>query len=354
MDSYNDILDKMTSKYKTLTSATLSDESDIMLRMKILAGELHNLSAMADFIKRQLFVQTAQGEYLDSHAQQRGLTRKAATKATGKVTFYTIAPAATDIVIDAGTIVGTPAPNAKRFQTDELCIIPQGKTEVTVGVTATKPGADHNVLINTVTVPVTPPIGVSSVKNKTIFSNGTDEETDEMLRERLLESYRDVSNGTNAEYYKRLAMSVPGVYSAGVIPKQRGVGTVDVYICAQGENATPKLIAETQSLLDKQRELCVDINVQSATELYISYTFNLSVNDGYSFSEVAQRTEDNIRQYIDSLGIGKAVMLADIGDIIYHTEGVKNYSFLSAFCNDCYVHDSEYCTANMINIRQVS
>lgn len=355
MDKYSEILDRMISKYEQLAGVALNNESDIMLRLKVLAGEIYNNTVAAQFLKQQMFALTATGSFLDKHAQTRGLSRKAAQKAYGEVTFSLEAAQQQNIVIDKGTVVATSTADAKSFVTNETVTLEAGELSVTVPVTAAVEGADHNVLSNTVTVMVTPPLYVSSVTNNNAFSGGVDAESDEELRARVLDSYRDISNSTNAIYYKQLAQSVPGVYSASVVPCVRGAGTVDVYICGKGSaQINDAHISDVQSLMDENRELNVDVLVKKASPYTVSYIYYLEVLESYEFDEVAAVIEQKIIDYIDSLGVAKPALLCDIGDLIYHTDGVKNYSFVDTFCSDVYTEKNEYCVVDKINVRQVS
>ena len=88
MDSYQEILDRMKAKYKELSGYEADGASDIGIRMQVLAGEVFSLSCYAQWIIRQMFPQTAQGEQLDYHALEQGLTRKPAIAAKGTLSFY--------------------------------------------------------------------------------------------------------------------------------------------------------------------------------------------------------------------------------------------------------------------------
>ncbi len=355
MESYDEILSRMVNKYEELSGFSINRESDIMIRLKVLAGEIYNTMVASEFIKRQMFLSSASGEYLDKHALTRGLYRKEAVKSTGEVTFYRNEITDTQLVIEKGTIVSTAGPVIKQFVTDETVTIPSNTGSVTVSATAIEGGASYNVLKESITVLVTPPVGVTSVRNAKAFTGGSDKESDDELRDRVLYSYRDISNGTNAVYYKRLAESVPGVYSASVVSQVRGPGTVDVYICGKGKDATvnKEHIQIVQDLMDENRELNVDIEVLYSWPLNVSFTFNLCVEDGYSFDEVSAVITQKITEYIDSLGVAKPALLCEMGEIIYHTQGVKNYEFLDAFCNDVYPMYKEYCVLTELDIRQV-
>lgn len=353
--TYEEILNTMVDKYCELSGYTVSEESDIMLRLKVLAGEIYTNSVASEFLKRQMFPTTASGEYLDNHALERGLIRKEAVKATGEVTFSVAQASDTDIVIEQGTVVSTSGDDVKQFVTDETVTLSAGSLSITVEATAVNGGTDYNVLQNTITVLVTPPTGITGVTNAKVFKGGVDKESDDELRNRVLYSYQDISNGTNAVYYKRLAQSVPGVYSASVISQARGAGTVDVHICGKGSATVNKdHIAQVQQLLDENRELNVDVEVLYANAVNTSFTFEIEVEDGYSFDELCTILTEKITEYIDSLGVGKPALLCDLGDIIYHTDGVKNYEFLTAFCDDVDPSEKGYCVASEIDIRERS
>ena len=356
MASYEEILNRMVEKYEELSGFYINPESDIMIRLKVLAGEIYNSTTACEFLKRQMFVLTASGEYLEKHAFARGLYRKLAVKAQGEVTFYRSIPASTDVVIPKGTVVSTAGPQIRQFVTKETATITENTGSVTVKAEAVEGGASYNVIKDTVSVLVTPPAGVTGVKNQMAFSGGRDEESDEELRERVLYSYRDISNGTNAVYYKRLAESVDGIYSASVVSRARGAGTIDVYVCGKGEGASlnKEHLEKVQKLLDENRELNVDIFVLYASNIKVSFTFNLCVEEGYSFDEVSAEITQKLTEYIDSLGVGKPALLCEMGEVIFHTQGVKNYEFLDAFCNDVFPQPNEYLKLSSLDIRQVS
>lgn len=78
---------------------------------------------------------------------------------------------------------------------------------------------------------------MSSCVNPEPFSGGRDQEDDESLRERILETYARLANGAMPPYYKQAALSFPQVVAAQVVPRSRGVGTVDVVAAHTGRSA---------------------------------------------------------------------------------------------------------------------
>ena len=337
----------MTQSYQRLSGFTPENESDILLRLRVLAGEIYRQRSYAEFIKRQILPTTAQDEFLDAHAVQRGLHRKAGTKAEGEVVFTAAEQYHDVITIPRGTVVCT-AGDMRRFVTNEDAVIDEVRNTVAVGVTAVKNGSAYNVAARTVGIIVTPVIGVGSVTNTDPFIGGTDDESDDDLRQRVCGSYAEISNGTNKAYYRATALSVEGVYSVSVVGGGRGDGTVDVYACGQGGLLSAEKLQELQDLFDEARELNVDVLVQNPTAVQINLYIGLYVEDGYNLAIVSDAVRTKVRQYISSLGIGQDVLLSNVGDIVHHTEGVADYRFQESYGANRTIADSEYAVPNNI------
>lgn len=334
MDSYQEILDRMKAKYKELSGYEADGASDIGIRMQVLAGEVFSLSCYAQWIIRQMFPQTAQGEQLDYHALEQGLTRKPAIAAKGTLSFYLEEAASEDIQIPAGTVCATAGEDAMRFVTTQDATLSQGSIVAAVPAAAQEEGAKGNVAPQSISVMVTPPAGIAYVKNTVPFTGGEDEETDEHLRRRILENLRNPPRGTNSAFYKQAAESVDGVYSAGVAPKARGTGTVNVYIAKQGTAAPQSLVEQVQEKLEAEREINVDVLVASAQAVPYDVHAEIEIADGYTWSTIESQCEQAIRAYFDTVGVGQAVRTSGIGEAIFHVAGVKSYIFDDYYTND--------------------
>lgn len=352
MRSYEEILNAMSERYKELTGATLYPQSDIYIRMQVLAGEVFSSLVYADWVKKQMFVQSASGTYLDNHASMRGLTRKQATPSQGSVTFYISEAKQNNIVIEKGTVVSTDEVNAHRFETVETVTLLAGKLSVSAKAVSCGVGQAYNVLSDTITVMVTPPNEIEYVKNAEPFDGGADKESDESLRKRVIDSYKFVLNGTNSAYYKSLALSVDGVESAGVIPKARGAGTVDIYISQKNAPATEQQIQQVSKLISQQRELNVDTAVYSAAPRDVVISLNVSVAEGYDKNVILKLCEQRITEYINSKSIGEPVLLCEISDLVFHIDGVENYKF-NAVSYDVYPTQAQYTVASTVYVGEL-
>lgn len=351
METYDEILNRMRDSYTEYAGFVPAEESDIMIRLRVLAGEVYRLRANAAFIDRQLFPTTATGEYLERHAAMRGLSRKQAVRATGQAEFYPDTAEHHDILIPAGTEVCTYT-DMLRFRTVEDVMLEENAIRATVAVCAAEPGAAYNVLRETVGVVVTPIPGVGGVNNPAPFSGGADGESDEELRQRIVDSYVNIVNGANAAYYKSLALSVPGVGSASVIGRARGNGTVDVYVCGEGAPVTSAVKAQVQSLMNEGRELNVDVQVCDAVATPVTFYIRIAVIPGYAFQTVADEVQQAVTAYINGLGIGADVRLSDVGEVVYHIKGVESYRFVDGYGSDVLVDDRHYPLVNQIIVRE--
>lgn len=233
-ETYESILSRMQGRFQELAGFPADDASDIGIRLKVLAGELFSACTNLDWLKRQVFPQTAQGVQLDYHAQQRGIQRKSAVRSQGTLEFSREAALLYDVTIPEGTVCAVSQEEGLRFVTTRKGILKAGDFSVSVPAASEEGGAQANAAAETIKVLVTPPPGVTAVTNRDAFTGGADGESDEELRERVLESCRNIPNGTNSAFYREFALQYEGVYSAAVSPRARGTGTVDVYVASRG------------------------------------------------------------------------------------------------------------------------
>jgi uncharacterized phage protein gp47/JayE len=246
MVDYNEILSTMENAYKEKAGFVPDEYSDQGIKFRVLAGELFNFSSQLDFLEKQMFPTTATGKYLDYHCAERGVTRKQGAKATGSVFFTLDSPTESTLLIPKGTVVSTSGENPLRFVTTRNGYVSVGGTFAIVDAEAESVGKKYNIAIKKIATLVSQVPGVYSVTNKDAFEDGEDIETDEELRSRLMYIYKHHNNGTNIAFYKSLAESMDGVYSAGVVPKNRGAGTVDIFISKKGEMADATLASNVQ------------------------------------------------------------------------------------------------------------
>lgn len=352
MENYEEILSRMQEEFENLSGFSLDEASDIGVRLKVLAGEVFSLSANIEWLKNQMFTKTATGEYLDLHAEERGLERKEAKKAKGTLTFSRESELDYDVEIPQGTVCSLSGTEGIRYITTEGATLTAGNLEVQVTAESEFGGSDKNTGQETIVVMVTPPVGITSVTNEAAFIGGTDAESDEVLRERILESYKNISNGSNKAFYKEEVLKYDGIHSASVIPTARGTGTVDVYVAGKGGVASESLISTIQNDISNLRELNLDVEVKSPTLVNVDVMMSIKIKPGYIFSEVRTECQNAVNEFFDNLSIGEQVIFAAMGHKIFEIEGVKNYSFDVGSDIDQLVDDDELAVLGTLSISE--
>ena len=173
------------------------------------------------------------------------------------------------------------------------------------------------------------PVGVSRCTNPEAFSGGTDPEDDETLRARVLETYRRMPNGANAAFYQQGALSFEEVAAATVIPRPRGVGTVDVVVATASGAPGAELLEELTAYFEVRREIAVEVQVRAPTMKELSVSVQVAAAANKDAAQVRTAVESALRTWFDGHRLGENVLRAKLGEIIYTVDGVENYRLLS-------------------------
>lgn len=317
-------LSAMRAEYRRLTGTLPGEDSDIGIRMALLANQLELLEEELTALKRSADPETAEGAMLDRHADSRGLRRKEAATATGMLRFRRKGAAAQEILLPQGLVAATAGAEPVRFITTEAGRIAAGETEALIPAQAEQPGSGGNAAAGSITLLVTAVGAVEEVENPQAFSGGQDAETDEELRSRLLASYHAVSNGSNAAYYQRLALAQDGVESVQVIQRPRGGGSVDLVVAGAGAAAPETAVQALAERVAHQRELGVDARVTAAGEQPCPVTLELFPRENYTFEDVKAQAEAALRELFRELAVGQPLYRARIIGAVMGVPGVEN------------------------------
>lgn len=351
METYDEIYTRMKEKYETESGFEIDPASDIAIRLKVLAGEIYSEQCSLEWLKRQMFADTAGGEYLDYIAEQRGLARKAATKASGTLTFSVAEVLHYPIEIPAGTVVATNGQTPVRVYTTEAAVLPQATYSVTVNAEAELPGYNGNIASGTAEVPVSVPAGIDGVTNS-VFIGGDDEESDETLRSRIKDSFYNRPNAANAAFYRQLVLGVDGIDKAGIMERISGVGTVGVYVARKDCDVTDEALAEANAVVQLNRTIGTQATVLRATHLDVDLDVSVAAKEGYESAEVTELITNAFIDYIGSLNVGSAFYLSNLGQYFFNTGCIVNYSFDSSM-QDMFPSGSQFYRPGDISVRVV-
>ena len=320
----DELYNKLMAAFAEATGMEAAGSGDLAARMYAVAAQLWGLYVQCDWVNRQCFPQTAQGEYLDLHAQLRGVERREATAAEGVLRFTVDAAGAADREIAAGTVCMTAG--LTRFETIEAGTLEAGETSVDIRARALEAGSAGNVAAGTILQMAVAPVGVSRCTNPAAFTGGTDREDDETLRARVLETYRRLPNGANAAFYQQGALSFDEVAAAAVIPRPRGVGSVDVVVSTAAGAPSAELLEELEDYFEARREIAVDVQVRAPEMETVDVTVQVAAEEGQDAQAVQDAVEAALRGWFDGRRLGQSVLRAALGELVFHVEGVANYA----------------------------
>lgn len=317
--------DQMLAMFREKTGREASGSVDLSVRLYTVASQLYALDAQGDWIQRQCFPQSAQGAFLDQHAQLRGLVRRPAAQASGVIRFSVDRPGQSDLLIQAGTVCMTAS--QVRFETTEEVILKAGQLEVMVEAQAVEAGSAGNVPAGSILTMAVAPVGIRRCGNPEPFTGGMEEEDDESLRKRVLETYRRLANGANAAYYEKEALAFSAdVAAVTVVGRSRGIGTVDVVPAVWHGLPDADLLAGLQNHFEERREIAVDVLVRAPALKTVNVAAALEPASGYDYNTVAGRVDAALKDWFNGERLGEPILRVKLGDLIYGVEGVENYT----------------------------
>ena len=325
MKTIDEIYEEMLSVFSERTGLKTGALGDLAVRFYAVAAQVHALYHQAVWTEKQCFPQTAAGEYLDYHAALRGIERKEADSAKGVIRFGVSAAGGSHLPIPAGTVCMTA--DLVRFETTCEAELKAGELWVDVPAAAVEAGAAGNVEADSVTVMSVAPTGIVYCTNPERFLGGQDREDDEALRERVMDTYRRLANGANAAYYEQKALTFDGVEAAVVIPRPRGIGTVDVVIATAEGVPDGELLDEVHAYFEKMREIAVDLQVLAPETVAVDVAVQIKVAENFDSAAVLGDVERALRGWFTGKRLGCDVLLAELSALIYGVDGVVNYAF---------------------------
>lgn len=284
-----------------------------------------------------IFPEWSYGTYLDAHAQVRGMTRKAATPATGELTIT----GAANTVIPVGSMFSTASLNtddpAISYVTTELATIPSTGS-VTVSIECAEAGTQGNTAANTIIFVSSTIVGITGVTNEDPVTGGTDEETDEALIARIVEYDQTQSDSYvgNVADYKRWAMSVAGVGNASIIPAQDASGTVTIVLTDTNGDPASDALCETvfnyimspEDPMARLAPISAVVDVVSPTVIDIAVKATVEIAGEAVLSDIAASFLAQLSAYMTEAMNEQEVKITRVGAILSAISGVNDFSNL--------------------------
>lgn len=306
-----------------------------------------------DWLALQLLPDTAETEWLDRHSNiwlvnADGTTgRKLASLASGTASFQgiidrTVIPAGTQLQSAVGMPPGSDSPNdVVTFETLED-ITTSATTLVQGPIRALDAGSFGNLPVDSALWMPTPPAGVSSTASVVALTGGTDAETDDQLRSRILRRIQNPPMGGDKTDYEQWALAVNGVTRAWAAPQEMGIGTMTVRFLMDDLRADddgwpqPEDIVAVADYIDKVRPVTVkDCYVIAPIKQFIDITIADLVPDT---EEVKAEIEKSLRDMLFvTAAPGQTIFAAWVSYAIMNAPSVQSFKLVT---DDDYVMPS--------------
>lgn len=300
-------------------SGTLLRRAMVTVLARVVAGAAHMMHGHLEFLGEQLFPDTSEDEFLVRQAALFGLVKTAPTFGVAVVRF--LGPAAT--VIPAGTRLRSSA----GYEYETLADGTIASTSVDVSASALLAGTAPNVSTGVSLALESPIAGVnSSAIVQTVTVDGTDEETTEALRVRLLERIAEPPRGGTAEDYVIWSKQLAGVTRVWVTPLELGPGTVGVRF-TRDNDASPipdsGEVAALQAWIDALKPAHATVTVIAPIATPLAMTIALTPDTVAQRAAVTAELEDLLSR---TASPGGTVLLSSLLTAIGSTPGVTDYT----------------------------
>lgn len=283
------------------------------------AGAVHLLYGYMDWVARQVTPDTAEDEYLEAWARIFSLDRRDAEFARGSVTFTGEEGSG----ILSGVVLQ--GPDGVEYVTTASGVIAGGS--VTLTVEARAAGTAGNLPTGTAVFLQSPVAGVNATATVAApgLAGGTERETDEALRDRLLLRIRQPPQGGAESDYVLWALEVPGVTRVWPKPLGMGPGTVVVLFVTDDDPGglipSPGMVQQVQDHIDARRPVTADVYVMAPGTHVMDMTIQIEPNTPEVQQAVTAELEDLLMRQAEP---GKTIYISKIREAVSIAAGEEN------------------------------
>lgn len=304
------------------SSALLRSDAEVLARVNAAAS--YGRYAHQAYIADQILPDKADEDTLRRMARARlKRDRLPAVAATGPASFT----GAVRAVLDAGTLLQREDGQRFRVSLSVTLNSPAGVATLE----AVDAGQLGNTPAGTVLRSVSPVEGVADTFTvlEPSITGGTEQESIEALRARVIRSYRVVPHGGSTSDYETWALEVPGVTRAWVRRHWMGPGTVAVFIVRDGDVNPipgPEALALAFAYIEGERPVTAELAVLAPVEKPIQYEIKLLPDSGAVRAAVEAALVDLHNRESD---LGVSLLGTHISEAISGAAGEKDHVLFS-------------------------
>lgn len=127
------------------------------------------------------------------------------------------------------------------------------------------------------------------------------------------------------------------------------LGHVEIFVSGIETPLPASVISDVEDAVDDTRAAGIEVDVLEPTVVAVDVTTNIDVETGYDTALVEEDVEDNLRDYLNTLGVGDDVYVSELIRVIQDTPGVQN-STVTVPAADVAIDDDEVAKAGTITV----
>lgn len=291
-------------------------QSDAQVLARAISGVAYGLYGYQRWIAAQILPDTADEETLERQALLRLETpRKASMAATGTASFN----AAAGAVVDANLIAQ--ASDGRQYRIAAAVTTAAGSN--VAALEAVNGGTLGNAAAGLQLTLVQPVIGVDDVFTVQAqgLTGGTEQESVESLRARVVRSYQVIPHGGDADDYVTWALECAGVTRAWTVKNYMGPGTVGVFFVRDGDPSIipdANEIAVVQAYIESKAPVTAEVYALAPALRMVNYTIKLTPDTTAVRAAVAAELADLHER---EAGLGDGLLISHIREAISSAEG---------------------------------
>lgn len=277
---------------------------------------------------------TSEGSDVDSYVGDFGLTRDPATYASNVIYLNrtgTVGVQAEPL----GSVVQAPVGNvqfelvadttqASYDPVNMTYFFADGQGTIPVRVQALNAGSASNVGANSISQIVSGLVGVSSISQPVAIDNAVDAETDDELRTRFQLFIESLSKATETSVEEAIDSVQPGLTYKLIeyfhFDGSPFVGGFTAVVDDGSGSISSSLLTEITAAIDAVRAAGIAFEVKAPTDVPVNVVVNIKAAPGYSSAIVTSALSASITSYVNKLGVGNNVSLANLANAINTTQ----------------------------------
>ncbi len=317
------------------TDADLAGTTDQVLRRsdqivlgRVHAGATHELHGRLAFVAKQILPDECEEEMLVRYAKLRlSVPRREAVAASGPIAVVGQVGA----LIDKGQVLQYA--DGRRYVVKAPVTLTAA--QATVAVNAVEPGVAGNIAAGATLELVSPVLGIapSATVLAPGITGGTEQESIEALRQRVIRSFRIVPDGGNADDYETWALEVPGITRAWCRRRYMGPGTVGVFVMRDDDPdpipGQPSLDA-VRDHIEAERPVTAELYVLAPKPKPLHFQIRLAPDTTTTRTAVEKSLRDLIKREGD---LGVTVLRTHLAEAISQSPGENDHELIAPAAN---------------------